>query len=230
MTQTRAPWVNITLLGLAALVLTVLVGLGTWQVKRLAWKQDLIAQIEARAFAAPVPAPTGAAPAYLNVTITGRFDHSQSLRIKAVTEIGAGFWIMAPLTADTQTVWVNLGFVPTELNVSNWVLPEGPHILTGLARLPIANGTWLEKNDPSTGRWFSPDLEAMSAHMGINTNTHYYIDAARADSDVSFPRAGLTKLTLRNTHLSYALTWYAMAALLLGGVVYAVADHRRSSH
>ncbi|MDA9208468.1 SURF1 family protein [Octadecabacter sp.] len=230
MTQTRAPWVNITLLGLAALVFAVLVGLGTWQVKRLAWKQDLIAQIEARAYATPVPAPIDTAPAYLNVTISGRFDHSQHLRIKAVTDIGAGFWIMSPLMSDAQTIWVNLGFVPTALNIDQWVLPQGPQTLTGLARLPIANGTWLEKNDPQTDRWFSPDLTAMSAHLALDANTAYYIDAARAENATSFPRAGLTRLTLRNTHLSYALTWYALAALLLGGVIYAIADHRRSPH
>ncbi len=227
MTRPRLTWVHVALLIFSSVVFATLIGLGTWQVQRLAWKQDLIAQVNARAFAAPIVAPTGAAPAYLNVTTTGRYAHDDSLLIKAVTDFGPGFWVMTPLETEAQTLWVNRGFVPTGLPQSDWINPAEEQVITGLARLPVADGTWLETNDPVLNRWFSADLPAMSAHVGRTTNTAYYIDAAHTGDPTAYPRGGLTKIAFRNSHLSYAITWYVMAALMLGGIVFAVWDHRR---
>ena len=84
----------------------------------------------------------------------------------------------------------------------------------------------LEKNNPAAGRWFSADLPVMSAQASMET-AGYYIAADHAGPPAGFPRGGLTKVEFRNKHLSYAITWYAMAALLVRGLAYAIrARHR----
>ena len=45
------------LIAFLVLLVAVFLALGTWQVERLSWKLDLIARVEARIHAAPVPAP-----------------------------------------------------------------------------------------------------------------------------------------------------------------------------
>ena len=55
-----------------------------------------------------------------------------------------------------------------------------------------------------------------------NAQTAYFIDAEASATDRGWPRGGLTRLTFRNTHLAYALTWYAMAALFLVAMGYVV--------
>lgn len=217
---------DIVLLAAVALLVGVFILLGNWQVQRLGWKLDLIEQVEARAYGTPVAARDDTMEAYTRVQVTGRYLFEDTLRIKAVTDLGPGFWVMTPLQNDTLTVWVNRGFVPT--GTQDLRREEGPHEITGLVRLSVPKGTLLEKNDPASGRWYSADLPVMSAQAGLDDTAPYYIDAERRGQGADWPRGGMTQLTFRNTHLAYALTWYAMAVLLAGTVIYIVYGRRKA--
>jgi surfeit locus 1 family protein len=108
---------------LAILLFVTFVALGTWQLKRRVWKLDLIARVEQRVHAPPVAAPgpaqwpkvSAATDEYRHVTVTGTFlDESQTL-VQAVTELGAGYWVLTPLRAtDGSMVLVNRGFIPAD--------------------------------------------------------------------------------------------------------------------
>ena len=111
------------LIAFLVLLVAVFLALGTWQVQRLSWKLDLIARVEARIHAAPVPAPSrnewGGVNArddeYRRVTATGLFEHDKSVLVQAVTALGAGFWVVTPLRlADGSAILVNRGFVPAD--------------------------------------------------------------------------------------------------------------------
>lgn len=225
----RPVWVDATILLLAGVMFVSMIALGNWQMRRLAWKLDLIESVQTRAFGDPVPAPQDAAPEYLRVFATGSFAHDQSLRIKAVTEIGPGYWIMTPLVTDGMVIWINRGFVPNTLEQGAWERPKGQQRVTGLVRLDQPGGTLLERNQPDTGRWVSADLSEMSRAAGLtNAQTAYFIDSEATGAD--WPRGGLTRLTFRNTHLVYALTWYAMAALFFVAMGYVIRGRLTGSH
>jgi surfeit locus 1 family protein len=108
---------------LAILLFVTFVALGTWQLKRRVWKLDLIARVEQRVHAPPVAAPgpaewpkvSAATDEYRHVTVTGTFlDDSQTL-VQAVTDLGAGYWVLTPLrAADGSIVLVNRGFIPAD--------------------------------------------------------------------------------------------------------------------
>lgn len=217
------------LLMLIALLVAVFVGLGTWQVQRLGWKLDLIAQVEARAYGAPVAAPLGDVLPYSRVTTAGVFLNEKSLRIKAVTDLGPGFWIMTPLKTDTRSIWVNRGFVPTGMSPQEVQIPSGPQKVTGLVRASVPHGTWLEKNDPAADRWYSADLPVMSAQVNLTDVAPYYIDVERRSEAVVWPRGGMAQLQFRNTHLVYAVTWYALAVLLAGAVAFIIRERRKGA-
>ncbi|XP_071457225.1 surfeit locus protein 1 isoform X3 [Marmota flaviventris] len=109
-------------------------GLGTWQVQRRKWKLKLIAELESRVMADPVPLPADPIELqnleYRPVKVRGRFDHSKELymmprtmvdpareareagRISSSTESGA--YVVTPfLCTDLGvTILVNRGFVP----------------------------------------------------------------------------------------------------------------------
>ena len=224
----RSRAVDLGLLAVAMVVFITLIGLGNWQLRRLAWKLDLIETVEARAYADPVPAPIGTTDLeYLRVVLTGTYRHEDSLEIKAVTELGPGNWLMTPLDGAEQTVWVNRGFVPGGPDPVTLTRPEGPVTVTGLVRLSQPGGTLLENNAPADDRWVSADIAAMSDNAGLQT-ADYFVDADHAGAASDWPRGGMTRLNFRNSHLSYALTWYAMAALLLAGMAYVIRDRLRS--
>lgn len=222
-------WLDIVLLALAALVFTVLIGLGNWQMRRLVWKTDLIEAVETRAHGAPVALPeppvTADEHVYLRVAVTGRFRHDEALRVKAVTDLGPGFWLMTPLgRAEGDSVWINRGFVP---GGAEWSRPEAPQRIEGLLRITEPGGTFLEDNEPAAARWVSRDIAAMNAAAGIEAAPGYFIDADQIGPPEGWPRGGLTMIDFRNSHLSYALTWYALAALLALGMGWAIRDRLR---
>lgn len=222
----RSFWIDVTILVLAGCLFVTMISLGNWQVRRLAWKLDLIEQVEARAFGDPVTTPLDTdALEYLRVVANGTFDHEASLLVKAVTEAGSGFWVMTPLQTPDQTLWINRGFVPTGLATSELSKPNGPVQIIGLIRADQPGGTLLERNKPKEDRWVSVDLTEMNRVAGINNAQHgYFIDDEAKAGPGSWPRGGLTRLTFRNTHLVYAITWYAMALLFLIGMAYVIKE------
>lgn len=219
------------------LLLSVLVAgflaLGTWQVKRLFWKLDLIARVEARVHAEPVPAQMGTIDAlddeYRHVTVTGMFEHGKSVLVQAVTERGPGFWVMTPLHAsDTFTILINRGFVPAERSkpadrIAS-ELPAGPVTVTGLLRLSEPGGAFLRSNDPEGDRWFSRDVSAIAAARGLDKVAPYFIDADETPNAGGLPIGGMTVVTFRNSHLVYAITWYVLALMGATALFYV---HRR---
>ncbi|CAK7261504.1 MULTISPECIES: SURF1 family protein [unclassified Shinella] len=225
------------LTGFLLVLVAVFLALGTWQVQRLFWKLDLIARVESRVHADAVPAPARAEwPAvsrekdeYRRVTATGLFRHDKTVLVQAVTERGAGFWVLTPLLLPDETaVLVNRGFVPADrrdpaARVAS-ELAAGPVTVTGLLRLSEPGGAFLRANDPAADRWFSRDVAAITAAKGLSGAAPYFIDADATPNPGGLPVGGLTVVAFRNSHLVYALTWYALAAMSAAG---AWAVHRR---
>lgn len=218
---------------LAALALAFAFGvvlfaaLGAWQMQRLAWKKDLIARVEARVHAAPVPAPDAAAWAastpvaeeYRRVVLRGEWLPGADARVQAVTEAGAGRWLLRPLRRDDgSVVLVNLGYVPED-----WTAPApvpGPAEVVGLLRLSEPGGGFLRHNVPEAGRWYSRDVQAIAARHGLADAAPWFVDADAASAGQAgtpWPRGGLTVVRFRDNHLGYALTWFALALLVAGG-------------
>ncbi|MEM9239565.1 MAG: SURF1 family protein [Pseudomonadota bacterium] len=216
----RPLWVRLFLMVLCGGLIVTFIGLGNWQMRRLSWKLDLIEAVEARAFGTPVSPPCNFQAvdhAYLRVRVTGMPIEAHFL-VKAVTELGPGYWVMSPLDTDTGILWVNRGFVARDAP-SNTEWTRLPGSVEGLVRPTEPNGTILERNDPASGRWVSRDTRAMSDALGLGPTQRYFVDADHIGHPQAWPRGGLTILKFRNNHLSYALTWYAMAALLFGTLI-----------
>jgi surfeit locus 1 family protein len=204
--------------------IAVFVALGVWQLERRAWKLDLIARVEARVNAAPESPPgpgvwrevSAAHDEYRRVEVEGRFLHDHEVTVQAVTELGGGYWVLTPLVTSNATVLVNRGFVPAERRdprTRQAGRVPGEVTVTGLLRLTEPEGGFLRNNDPGTGRWYSRDVVAITAAQGLGgAVAPYFIDADATPNPGGLPVGGLTVLKFRNTHLSYALTWFALAA------------------
>lgn len=225
----------VTLLALAGIA--GLAGLGLWQVQRLSWKRALIAQVETRIAAAPIPAPGPAqwpvtdADEYTRVTLTGRFRHDGEALVQAVTERGGGFWVVTPLATDEGfNVLVNRGFVSPERRDRGSrapALPEGPVTVTGLLRLSEPGGGFLRANAPAEDRWHSRDVAAIAQARGVTPVAPYFVDADATPHPGGFPIGGLTVLRFPNNHLVYALTWFTLALMLAGGLAFVLRDEAR---
>jgi surfeit locus 1 family protein len=217
---------------LAALAgLSVLVGLGTWQLERKRWKEDLLAKIAARTVADPVPldravkiAASGGDVAYTHVSATGRFHHDKERYLYAPTPGGLGWHVYTPLeTAPGRIVWVNRGFVPEAgkmpyKRAAGQV--SGELEVKGTLRTPAGKALFTPRNDVAGNVWYWPDVSAMTASAfapGAVTALPFVVEAdAQPAPPGGLPKGGVTRISLPNRHLEYALTWYGIGLALIG--------------
>ena len=214
----------------AIISIACLVALACWQVHRRAWKLELMARIEARVHATPMPAPTfgrwaeisAATDEYRRVTVSGRWLEGQSTLVQAATALGGGYWVLTPLMLDDGTaVLINRGFVSSDYrNASDWKVREEFAAVTGLLRLSEQGGGFLRTNDPAADRWYSRDVAAIAAARGLPMTAPFFIDAERSPSHSGLPMPGLTVITFSNNHLLYALTWLTLALMAAAGTIY----------
>jgi surfeit locus 1 family protein len=229
----------------AALACAGFLALGIWQLERRGWKSDLIARVEQR-----VHAPPGAAPGpgdwpsfhardeeYRHVLVSGRYLANRDVLVHASTVLGAGYWVMSPLqTPQGATYLVNRGFVESGGQVPS---PPDSQLVTGLLRLSEPRGALLRDNDPASDRWYSRDVAAMASARGLAQVAPFFIDAdAPADApaagaasprDAKAPIPGLTVVHFPNNHLSYALTWFALALMSAWAFTRVLGDRSRGA-
>ncbi|HEU6443282.1 MAG TPA: SURF1 family protein [Microvirga sp.] len=226
---------SLILPGLVTLIaLAILIGLGTWQLQRKAWKEGLIQQIETRAYGEPgsiLPEAEWSGwradqDEFRKVRVSGTFLHDLEAPVYGLapgTRQGAplqGYYIITPLKLSTgAVVMVNRGIVPIELK-DPATRPEGQLdgevTVTGLVRAPEARNAFTPENDPAKNIWFTRDPQAFAEIRGLERVAPFLIDADATPNPGGWPRGGQTPLTLPNNHLQYALTWYGLALTLIG--------------
>lgn len=200
-----------TILIAVALAATLaFIALGVWQVERRAWKLDLIARVASRVHAAPVPVMKADGEEYRRVTLTGTYLYGRETFTQALTERGAGFWVITPMRTAEGVVLVNRGFVP-ERKASHG--PDRAETVTGLLRLSEPKGGFLRANDPAADRWYSRDIAAIAQARKLGPVAPFFVDAEATPLPGGYPVGGLTVVRFNNNHLVYALTWFGLAGL-----------------
>ncbi len=223
-------WTTIAFLALLVGLTVGFGALGDWQLHRLVWKLRLISEVNARVHGPPSPAPgqadwpslTPANAVYRRVEARGVFRNDRETTVQALTELGAGYWVLTPMvTPQGFTVLVNRGFVPPDRKAAA-SRPDGqiggPTTVTGLLRISEPGGGFLQRNDPQRNRWYSRDVEAIAAARRLGRTAPYFIDAEAARRRDA-PMGGLTVIAFPNSHLAYALTWFALALMCGGAAV-----------
>lgn len=207
--------------------LGILIGLGTWQLQRLNWKNDLVATIEARVDAEPLPlqqvllrAESGDDIRYMRVRAEGAFEPEKEIHLYTVIDGRAGWLVYAPFAVGDRVLVVNRGFVPEENRDrgTRSPIPAEPLEITGLVRLSEAQTMFVPDNEPERNNWFWRDLDGMAAAFGQSADDIYpfFVDLQLPGPEDDLPRPGTTRIKLSNRHLSYAITWFGLAAGLAG--------------
>ncbi len=223
----RTIFIVMSLLAFAALL-----ALGTWQVKRLQWKEALIASIDART-AAPAStiaeieqrlSETGDVD-YWPVRVSGVFEHAHEQHFFATHKGLTGYYVYTPLRlADGRALFVNRGIVPFDQKEPVERLGgqlAGMVTVTGLARNRLdRKPSWVvPDNDLGKNIYYWKDLTAMARRSGFDVQTEVvplFVDADNTPNPGGLPVGGVTIINLPNNHLQYAITWYGLAAALAG--------------
>ncbi|WP_176036146.1 SURF1 family protein [Brucella tritici] len=225
---------------LGAIFFIVFMGLGIWQVERLQWKLDLIARVDARVHAEPIAAPgpddwanvNQKDDEYRHVMLTGTYLNDKEVLVHALTERGAGYWVLTPMRSpDGALIFINRGLVPNDKrdpSSRQETQIAGETTVTGLLRMPEPDGFFLRPNDPARNDWNSRDVAAFAQKENLGPVAPYFIDADATASAGALPIGGLTVVKFRNSHLSYAITWFALAAMVAGAAIFLWRHERKS--
>jgi surfeit locus 1 family protein len=210
-------------------IVLVCLALGLWQLQRLHWKQGLIAEREAAFAASPADPPRSLDEArrmqFRHVAEDGAFLHDKEIYVGASAQSGQiGYHVLTPLREPSgRIVFVNRGYVPAELKDPvrrSAGQVAGPVHVVGLLRIPPeAKPSWfLPDNRSDLNYWFWVDLPAMAEATGLQNVAPFYIDADATPNPGGWPKGGVTRVTLPNDHLQYAITWFSLAIAM--GVIY----------
>ncbi|MEO9460598.1 MAG: SURF1 family protein [Lentilitoribacter sp.] len=218
-----------------AAVFATLIVLGSWQMKRLEWKETLLTNIELRLASRPISLPAllelsnaGEEFEYQPVSVTGVFDHTKERHFFATHNGFSGYYVYTPLMGDFGVIFINRGFVPFDFKEPTTRLEgqiDGAVTVIGLARkmLDEKPSSVVPENDLDKNIYYWKDLRSMVQTTGLSFDDpkllKFFVDADETPNPGGFPQGGVTLIDLPNNHLQYAFTWYGLAATLLCIVV-----------
>lgn len=209
--------------------------LGTWQVQRRKWKLQLIEELSRKTEMPPVDLPESllelTSMEYQRVRVVGTFDHARELYVspRSLIQPGdgeqqsggllssasqTGSLVVTPFKLSDRdvSILVNRGWVPrakTSPESRTQGQVEGEIELTGIVRRPEKRPPLGAKQSNSGTFWHYKDIEGMARFCNA---APVLIDADAASTVEGGPIGGQTKVTLRNEHFSYILTWYSLSA------------------
>ncbi len=232
-------------LTIAALIgLAILIALGNWQLQRRDWKEALLARIARLETAAPVDAAQALSkartPADLDmvrvrlacpglsgaafVELYGLLDGHPGRRLVSACPLAAG---------GSATLLVDRGFID-EAEMARPVVqtatPGGaPEMVTGILRVPDPPGRFTPEADLGKRLWFSRDVVAMAAILGVSRPAPVML-MAESRTNPDFPALTPSPLptVISNRHMEYALTWFGLAGALAGVYAARLWKHFRS--
>lgn len=193
----------------------ILISLGLWQLERLEWKRGVLAEIDARIAADPVPLPQDPDPdadQYLPVRVAGTFDEGALRVLVSRKRVGAGYLVISPFATETgRRILVDRGFIKLEMPLP--AAPQQEVTVTGNLHWPDDRNSSTPENDAADNTWFARDIDQMAETL----RTEPLLLTAR---ELDPPETAIAPLPvdtthIPNDHLNYAVTWFSLAAIWL---------------
>jgi len=212
----------------SAIGIAILIGLGVWQVKRLHWKEALLAKIAALEAAAPIPVNQALAGGvasqdldFVRVTATcPDIETTPYLKLYAVREV-AGFRLITPCALSGgpyRTILVDRGFVAQD-QAQTLKAGQGRKLdqpIVGVLRKGDVRNFLTPANTASQGLWYWRDVPAMAASLGATDAAPTFLMLEKPAPQGFGPTPAPIPADIPNNHLQYALTWFGLALALLG--------------
>lgn len=238
MSQARSVRSTIGMTVFALVMTAILTGLGFWQLERRDEKHALIAALNARLAAEPVPLPPSGEWTQLNaahdefrrVRFTATFENKPDAMIYTSSSAvrsdikGPGAWAFLPARLESgEQVVVNAGYVPNEMQrradedrAVAPLLTGKPETLTGYLRFPEHPGLLTAHENEPKRLWFIRDVPGIAASLNWGKVAPFYIDLESPVPAGAVPKPGALVPKLRDNHLQYAITWFGLALAVFG--------------
>ena len=190
----------------------VFIGLGTWQIIRLNWKNNLILEIENSLKNPPVELAESNKENFLKIKTSGSIDFDKQIYLYNLNESGTpGFEVINPITIGDENFLINRGWIPFEKKGTQEINVFDQKNIIGTLRLQGRKNIFKPDNDLDENYWFSLNREDILKFTGKNFSKYIIY----LDGNYQLPRPKKITANISNNHQKYAITWFSLALSIL---------------
>ena len=190
----------------------VFIGLGTWQIIRLNWKNNLILEIENSLKNPPVQLSQSNQQNYLKIKTSGRVDFEKQIYLYNLNDSGTpGFEVLNPILIDGENYLLNRGWIPFEKKDTPEINILNQNNIEGTLKTQGRKNIFKPDNDIKKNYWFSLNREDISKFTGKEFSKYIIY----LDGNYQFPRPKKITANISNNHKKYAMTWFSLAISIL---------------
>ncbi len=190
----------------------VFIALGSWQIIRLNWKNNLILEIENSLKNPPVELNKSIEENYLKVKTSGTIDFDKQIYLYNLNDKGTpGFEVINPILIDNENYLINRGWIPFEKKDSQEINFFDEKNIIGTLKLQGRKNIFKPENDIEENYWFSLNREDISKFTGKEFSEYIIF----LDGNYKFPKPKKITANISNNHKKYAITWFSLAISIL---------------
>ena len=190
----------------------VFIALGTWQVIRLNWKNNLILEIENSLKNPPVQLSQSNQQNYLKIKTSGHVDFEKQIYLYNLNDSGTpGFEVLNPIVIDGENYLLNRGWIPFEKKDTPEINILDQNNIEGTLKTQGRKNIFKPDNDIKENYWFSLNREDISKFTGKEFSKYIIY----LDGNYQFPRPKKITANISNNHKKYAMTWFSLAISIL---------------
>ena len=190
----------------------VFIGLGTWQLIRLNWKNNLILEIENSLKNPPVELAQSKKENFLKIKTSGSIDFDKQIYLYNLNESGTpGFEVINPITIGDENFLINRGWIPFEKKGTQEINVFDQKNIIGTLKLQGRKNIFKPDNDLDENYWFSLNREDILKFTGKNFSKYIIY----LDGNYQLPRPKKITANISNNHQKYAITWFSLALSIL---------------
>ena len=190
----------------------VFIGLGTWQIIRLNWKNNLILEIENSLKNPPVELAQSKKENFLKIKTSGSIDFDKQIYLYNLNESGTpGFEVINPIMIGDENFLLNRGWIPFEKKGTQEINVFDQKNIIGTLRLQGRKNIFKPDNDLDDNYWFSLNREDILKFTGKNFSKYMIY----LDGNYQLPRPKKITANISNNHQKYAITWFSLALSIL---------------
>ena len=190
----------------------VFIGLGTWQIIRLNWKNNLILEIENSLKNPPVELAQSNKENFLKIKTSGSIDFDKQIYLYNLNESGTpGFEVINPIIIGDENFLINRGWIPFEKKGTNEINVFDQKNIIGTLKLQGRKNIFKPDNDLDENYWFSLNREDILKITGKNFSKYIIY----LEGNYQLPRPKKITANISNNHQKYAITWFSLALSIL---------------
>ena len=190
----------------------VFIALGSWQIIRLDWKNNLILEIEDSLKKPPVELNQSNQKNYLKIKTSGLINFDKQIYLYNLNESGTpGFEVINPILINNKNYLVNRGWIPFEKKGLKEINFFDENNIIGTLKLQGRKNIFKPDNDIKENYWFSLNRDDISKFTGKEFSKYIIY----LDGNYQFPKPKKITANISNNHKKYAITWFSLAISIL---------------